>query len=103
MAPAAARPACDLLRQCAAELAHEMAAGPGQGCGQAWPAESVAQYLKMSTTEFENGEGTVNVCDPMFQVISNTALTCFELRELCAVPMSCRPDAYENLPAIPGH
>ncbi len=79
-----------------------MADGPGQGCGQAWPAESIAQYLKMSTTEFEDSEGTVNICDPMFQVIANTARTCVELRELCNVPISCRLEAYEVLPAVSG-
>ena len=100
--PAIARPACDLLRMCAADLADEMAAGPGPGCGQIWSAESIAQYRQMSTTDFEDGEDTVNICDPMFQVISNTARTCFELHELCRVPNSCRPDAYENLPAVPG-
>ena len=98
---AGARPACDLLRRCAAELADEMASGPGSGCGQAWPAETVQQYRRMSTTDFERGEDTVNICDPMFQVISNNARTCFEQHEICALPISCKPEAYESLPAPP--
>ena len=98
---ASARPACDLLRQCAAELADEMATGRGSGCGQIWPAATIMQYRRVSTTNFESAEGTVNICDPMFQVIANNTRQFYETRGLCNMPISCKPENYGDLPALP--
>ena len=96
-----ARPACDLLRLCAAELADEMAGGPGSGCGQVWRAETIAQYRRLSTTAFETAEGTVNICDPMFQMIANNTRNFYEQRQLCAMPIACKPENYDDLPTLP--
>ena len=98
---ASGRPACDLLRQCAADLADEMARGPGSGCGQVWPAATIAQYRRLSTTPFETAEGTTNICDPMFQVIAVNTLNFYEQRQICTMPIWCKPENHDDLPALP--
>jgi hypothetical protein len=99
---AEARPACDLLRQCAAELAAEMALGLGDGCGQAWPARTVSQYQRMAVTDFEAGETSgVNVCDAVFPTIAANTRALFDQGSLCRMPIACKPENYGDLPALP--
>ncbi len=99
--PSRARPACDLLRQCAADLADEMARGPESGCGQVWPAATIAQYRRLSATPFETAESTTNICDPMFQVIAVNTLNFYEQRQICTMPIWCKPENHDDLPALP--
>lgn len=99
--PAAATPACDLLRLCSAALADEMAGGPGAACGGVWPARVIAQYRRMSVSDFEGG-GAAHACGPTFQAIAHNALMFHQTGRLCRLPIACKPENADDLPALPG-
>lgn len=98
-APAAATPACDLLRQCAAELANEMARGPGEGCGQTWSAATIQQYRRMSVAPLERGGP--GVCEAVFMTFANNTRMFYENRQICNMPISCKPENFDDLPDLP--
>lgn len=100
-APAAASPACDLLRMCAGQLADEMAGGPEAACGRIWPAATIAQYRRVSVTNFEAG-GAAHACGPTFQVIAHNAFMFHQNGQLCRLPVACKPENFGDLPALPG-
>ncbi len=98
--PAAeASPACDLLRRCAAELAAEMATGVGDGCGEVWRAATIQQYRRLSVSPLE--QGGPGMCEAVFLTIANNTREFYERRRICNMPIACKPENADDLPALP--
>ena len=76
-----------------------MATGPGEGCGQTWRAATIQQYRRMSVSPLEQAGDAV--CAAVFLTIANNALGFYQHNQICTLPIECKPENYDDLPALP--